>query len=130
MIVNHNLGLSGEGVDYDLEDIEELAPVAAALAEEGFGLHHADIAFLKDYVFSKRTVQEYLEIRGAERLQDIYLAAGQEGSDDLEGRVLRRSADKDDGTVLDRTEQGILLGLVEAVDLVDEKDGCEGTGEY
>jgi hypothetical protein len=50
-------------------------------------------------------------------------AAREEGGGDLERGVLRGGADEDNGTVLDEGEDGVLLGLVEAVDLVDEEDG-------
>ena len=39
---------------------------------------------------------------------------------DLEVRILRRSANHNDGTVLNCMQQGILLRLREAVDLIDE----------
>ena len=42
---------------------------------------------------------------------------------DLEVGVLGRRADEGDRAVLDVGQQGVLLGLVEAVDLVDEQDG-------
>ncbi len=38
-----------------------------------------------------------------------------------EGRVLSRGADEADRTVLDHRQEGILLGAVEAMDLVDEE---------
>ena len=38
--------------------------------------------------------------------------------------ILRRGADEDDRAVLDPGQQRILLGLVEAVHLVDEEDGA------
>jgi hypothetical protein len=41
---------------------------------------------------------------------------------DLERRVLRRRAEEDHVAVLDVREHDILLGLVEAMDLVDEQD--------
>ena len=41
---------------------------------------------------------------------------------DLEVRVLGRRADQRDQPVLDRRQQRVLLGLVEAVDLVEEED--------
>ena len=50
--------------------------------------------------------------------------AGEERGDDFEGGVLRGGADEDDRAVLDVGQDDILLGLVEAVDLVDEEDGA------
>ncbi len=46
----------------------------------------------------------------------------QERRVDLEVRVLGRGADQRDGPVLDVGEEGVLLGLVEAMDLVEEED--------
>ena len=43
---------------------------------------------------------------------------------DLEVRVLRRGANHNNGAVLNRMQQGILLRLREAMNLVDEKNGA------
>ena len=47
---------------------------------------------------------------------------------DLEVRVLRRGANHNDGAVLNRMQQGILLRLREAMNLVDEQDGATVVG--
>ena len=60
----------------------------------------------------------------AEFLEDVDLATGEQGGDDLEGGVLGGGADEGDGAALDGAEQGVLLGLVEAVDFVDEEYGA------
>ncbi len=57
-----------------------------------------------------------------ERVQDHRLAAGEQRGVDLEGGVLGRRADQGDGAVLDGRQEGVLLALVEAVDLVDEQE--------
>ena len=49
--------------------------------------------------------------------------AGQQGRDDGEARVLGRCGDEDDEAVLDTGQEGVLLGLAEAVDLIEEEDG-------
>ena len=54
--------------------------------------------------------------------QDHDLAARQEGAVQLEARVLGGRADQDDRPVLDIGQEGVLLGAVEAVDLVDEQE--------
>src|SRR5690606_5345131 len=46
----------------------------------------------------------------------------------LEARVFGRRADQRDGARLDVGEEGILLRLVEAVDLVAEEDGARTAG--
>ena len=55
--------------------------------------------------------------------QDQYLAAREQGRIDLEARVLGRRADERDGAVLDIRQEAVLLGAVEAVDLVHEQQG-------
>ena len=49
-------------------------------------------------------------------------AARKQGRDDLERRVLGGGADEDDAARLDVGQEGILLGLVEPVNLVHEED--------
>ena len=58
----------------------------------------------------------------AERLQDINAAAGEERGDDLKGGILGGCADEADGPALDVGEKCILLGLVEAVNFIDEEN--------
>ena len=60
-----------------------------------------------------------------ERRQLDHRAPREERRVDLEVRVLRRRPDERDEPVLDRVQDGVLLRLVEAVDLVDEEDRPE-----
>ena len=53
--------------------------------------------------------------------------ARQERGVDLEVGVLGRGADEGHDAVLDVRQQGILLGLVEAMDLIDEEDAGRAT---
>jgi len=59
----------------------------------------------------------------AERLEDEHARARQQCGDDLERRVLGRRPNERHVTLLDEREHRVLLGLVEAMDLVDEHDG-------
>ena len=52
-----------------------------------------------------------------------HAAPGQERRVDLERRVLGGGADEGDGPVFDVRQDHVLLGFVEAVDLVNEQDG-------
>ena len=61
---------------------------------------------------------------GRQRLEAEQAGPGQQGGVDLEVRVLGGGPDQDQHPLLDRREQGVLLGAVEAVDLVDEQDGA------
>ena len=99
------------------------------MAEEGFRLFDAHVPVLQLFILLERAVQQDLEVGGFQRLQDENLATGKQGSDDLEGRILRRGADQHDGAALHGAEERILLRLVEAVDLVDKEDGSGGAGE-
>lgn len=55
-----------------------------------------------------------------EPVQDQHLCAAQQRGVELERGVLRRGADQRDRPVLDIGQEAVLLGTVEAVDLVDE----------
>ena len=74
-------------------------------------------------VSSQRHGGRWPPLPRSEALQREDTAAGQQGSDDLEGRVLGGGADEGDGAVLDVGEDDVLLRLVEAVDFVHEQDG-------
>ena len=62
------------------------------------------------------------DVRLGEGLERQDPGPRQQGGVDLERGVLGRGPDEGDGPVLDGRQQGVLLGLVEAVDLVDEQD--------
>src|SRR5262249_4064378 len=57
-----------------------------------------------------------------QRRQAEQEGAGQQRRVDLEVRVLRGGADQDQHALLDPRQEGVLLGPVEAVDLVEEED--------
>ena len=65
-------------------------------------------------------VEEFQEIILLQRLEDIELATAEQRTDDLKRRVLGGSTDEGDNTLLDGTQQGVLLRLGETMDLVDE----------
>ncbi len=62
------------------------------------------------------------EILLGKRLEDENPHPGEERRNHLEGGILRRSADQGDQTALHMGEKGVLLGLVEAMDLIHEED--------
>ena len=68
--------------------------------------------------------QEGEEIRLGERLEDEDPGPGQERPDDLEIGVFGGGADQGEQPLLHVGQQGVLLGLVEAVDFVDQQDGA------
>ena len=66
-------------------------------------------------------LQQMGERRLVERLEHQHAGAREQRRVQLEGRVLGGRADQRDGAVLHHRQEGILLGPVEAVDLVDEE---------
>ena len=69
----------------------------------------------------QRSKQERLDILVLQRFELEHSRAAEQRGHDLERRILRRRADQRDRAVLDRVQHGVLLGLVETVDLVDEQ---------
>ena len=59
----------------------------------------------------------------AERLDPEHHRPTDEGGVDFEERVLRGCPDQGQHALLDRGQQGVLLRLVEPMDLVEEEDG-------
>ena len=70
----------------------------------------------------ERAGEQGSEVGSGQRLQDEHLAARQKRAVNLERRVLGRCADQDDAPFFDKGQEGILLRLVETVDLVHEHD--------
>ena len=66
--------------------------------------------------------QDDLDVGGQQRAQLVDLTAREQGRVDLEVGVLGRRADQRDEALLDGGQQRVLLGLVEAMDLVEEED--------
>ena len=71
---------------------------------------------------AQRALQHLFELGLVERLQDDDPRARKERSVHLERRVLGGGADENDVARLDVSEKGVLLALVEAMNLVDEQD--------
>ena len=63
------------------------------------------------------------EVRGCERFELEHLRAADQWAIDREERVLRRRAEQPHRAAFHVGQEGVLLRAVEAVDLVDEKDG-------
>ena len=67
-------------------------------------------------------IEQRLQVVVVERLQHVHRRARQQRRVDLERRVLGGRADEGQESRLDMRQEGVLLALVEAVDLVDEDD--------
>ena len=70
----------------------------------------------------KRPVEQRCELVRLERFQNIHRGTRQQRADHLERRILGRGADERDEPALDEWKKRILLRLVEAMHLVDEKN--------
>ena len=66
-------------------------------------------------------VNERLDVLDRKRLKLEHAAAADQRAIDREERIFGRGADEDHDAVLDVRQEHILLGLVEAVDFVDEQ---------
>ena len=69
-----------------------------------------------------RPAQHRAHLLRRERLQRVHAHAREQRAVDLERGVLGRGADQRHQALLDSRQQRVLLGLVEAVDLVEEQD--------
>ena len=115
--------LASLGIHHQLKNVEKLAGISAAVTHQRFTLPNFNGFVLEQYILMDSPVQKRLQITLFQRLEHKNLAAGQQGSNDLKGRIFRSGAHQHDGSVLYGAQQGILLGLVEAVDLIDKQDG-------
>ena len=68
-----------------------------------------------------RAVDEHAEVGVGQRLERQQQRPGQQRRDHRERRVLGGRGDEDHPAVLDAGQQGVLLGLAEPVDLVEEQ---------
>ena len=112
------------GFDGALERSERGARVAAgALGEQGERLvidrRRVGDASLR---VGQRSIEQQPDVVRRERAKLVDLRPREQRRVDLEVRVLGRRPDQGDEALLNRGQQRILLGLVEAVDLVQEED--------
>jgi len=68
-------------------------------------------------------LHEGLNLQFGQGVEGEDTGAGKEWRDNLKGGVLGGGPDEGDGALLHMGEHGVLLGLVEAVELVHEEDG-------
>ena len=111
-----------------LEQGQGLAGVRPRQAHEGVARLVGDGERAREPpVVGEGALDEPRDRRAVERAQREQQGARQERWDDGERRVLRRG-DQDHPSVLNGGQQGVLLRLGEAVDLVDEKDRLPAPG--
>ena len=112
------------GKHADLQGREGPAGVAVA----GFGEELQGVVVQPHLVLAqaaagvgRRAAQQRLDVVVAQRLELEDAAAADQGAVDGEERVLGRRPDEDHFALLHARQEHVLLGLVEAVDLVDEQ---------
>ncbi len=108
-----------------LEGVEGDARVAAGAAGQRldrFVVERQLLAAKPALLVGQRPADYRLDLLRRQEVQRVDAGARQQRPDDLERRVLRRGADERDRAVFDVRQDDVLLRLVKAVDLVDEKD--------
>ncbi len=121
--VEHGLGRQ---VRQRLDHVEQIAAVAVREVDEalaGAGRERQPVAEL--------VLGALDELRQRHRVQPVEhddVAARQQRGVEGEGRVLGGGADQRDGAVLGLVQEPVLLGAVEAMDLVDEEDRPPAAG--
>ena len=68
-------------------------------------------------------VEEGDDVGGGDGLELENLGAGDEGGVDVEVGIVGGGSDEADGAAFEMGKEGVLLGFVEAVDLVNKEDG-------
>ena len=114
--------LAVRGADHDVENVEQLARVAARKTEQRAGLLDFDFAVFQFGVGLQRPVEQRAQVLVLHRFEDVDLAAAQKRRNDLERGVLGRGADERDDALLHGAQERILLRFVETVDFVDEEE--------
>ena len=118
--------LGARRLDRALERPERGAGVAAGAVREELERLVVDLGRIGDPALGLRqgAAQERLDVVRAQLAELVDLTAREERRVHLEVRVLGRRADQGHEPLLDRRQERVLLGLVEAVDLVEEEDGA------
>ena len=106
-----------------LHDVEQLAGIASAVSEQGFGLRETKFALLQLRVMLGSEVGKLQKVGTVQRIECIDLATREQRSDHLEGGILRSGTDKRHNALLHSSEQRVLLRFGETMYLVDEQDG-------
>ncbi|MDZ7728402.1 MAG: hypothetical protein U5Q44_09560 [Dehalococcoidia bacterium] len=115
----------------ELQDGEGCAGIADGAGDEllaGIGRQLKAECGDSTLVVRERPVDEGRDVVIAKGLEVQDADAAEKGRHHFEGGVLGRGADEGHGSVLDMGEDDVLLGLVEAMDLVDEEHGAAAGG--
>ena len=107
-------------VEHGLGEIDQMPAVAVGHGDAGDPRRLVERQAAPDLLLG--TLQERFERLMAEPFQHQHLGPRQQGRVEREGRILRGRADQRDRAVLHHRQKAVLLGAVEAVDLVDEQE--------
>ena len=104
--------------NHQLQDIEQLAGIAPAEAQQCIRLLQLDVALLQDNIGMDGTVEQLQQVVFLQRLQNVKLTARQQWTYNLERRILGCSANQRDHPPFHSPQQRVLLRFREAVNLV------------
>ncbi len=108
-------------VEQHLRHGQQIAAVAVGQGQHGLTRFRRQ---RQGAVHQRRSpIQQLIQRRVIQTLQHIDLAARQQRPVQFEAGVLGRGADQGDDPLLDEGQETVLLGAVEAVDLVHEQQG-------
>ena len=110
----------GGGLDL-FQDIEQAPGIAVGIADQAVAGIVVEGEFGQGAI--PRPLEKLPQFLGGEAFQDIYRGAREQGGVHFEGGIFRGGADEGEQALLDVGQEGILLGLVEAMHLVDEEQG-------
>ena len=119
-----DVALLGSSLEDEFHDVQQLAGIASAIAQQGHGLAYVPCALAQLLVLCDDSLHECEQVVPLQWFQHIHLAAAQQGADDLEGGILRSGADEGDHALLHSPQKRVLLRLGEAMDFVDEQYGA------
>ena len=114
-------------IDRELEGVQQRPGVAVGDVDEmgkGVVVDGQAIEISVPARVGKGVAGNRVEVALGQGFELEQAAAGYQRPVDGEVGVFSGRADQDDGAVLDPGQERVLLGLVEAVDLVDEEDGA------
>ena len=119
-------GRVAAGLHHQLQNVEQLARVAATVAQQCVGLGETDVALAQFGVLGHGPVEQPEQVFFLQGLEHIELTAREQRAYHLEGGILGGGPDERHHALLHGPEQRVLLTFAEPVYLVDEKNGRQG----
>ena len=111
-------------IRHQFQDVQQLAGITAGIAQQRIRLLHRNLLLLQFHILMQYAVHQLQEILFTQRLQYIHGTAREQWSYHLKGRILGGGTDERHHALLHGPQQGVLLRLGEAMNLVDEQDGA------